>query len=105
MILALTGGILIVILLLYRQILYSIKDIGQRKTNIAQKKLNNINPECNIHVPMSENGSKLFKGCCSKSCMKNEKTRNYNGSGNYQKSLNGYNPYIGYKNKSRKIKS
>ena len=33
---------------LNRQILYSIKDIGQRKTNIAQKKLNNINPECNI---------------------------------------------------------
>ncbi len=33
---------------LNRQILYSIKDIGQHKTNIAQKKLNNINPECNI---------------------------------------------------------
>ena len=33
---------------LNRQILYSIKDIGQRKTNIAQQKLNNINPECNI---------------------------------------------------------
>ena len=72
---------------------------------LSDRMVNCANPECNIHVPMSENGAKLFKGCCSKSCMKNEKTRTYNGSGSYQKSLNGYNPFIGYKNKSRKIKS
>jgi len=33
---------------LNRQILYSIKDIGKSKVKIAKKKLNNINPECNI---------------------------------------------------------
>tara|TARA_X000001036_G_scaffold52333_1_gene41783 strand:+ start:1349 stop:2317 length:969 start_codon:yes stop_codon:yes gene_type:complete len=70
----------------------------------SERMVNCANPECNIHVPMSQNGARLFNGCCSKSCMKNEKTRDYNGSGNYQKSLNGYNPYIGYKNKLRKIK-
>ena len=47
---------------LNRQILYSIKDIGQRKTNIAQQKLNNINPECNIQnimVPCGENPKRI----------------------------------------------
>ena len=33
---------------LNRQILYSIKDIGKSKVKIAKKKLNDINPECNI---------------------------------------------------------
>lgn len=33
---------------LNRQLLFSINDIGQWKTKIAKKKLNNINPECKI---------------------------------------------------------
>ena len=35
---------------LNRQILYSIKDIGKSKVEIAKKKLNDINPECNINI-------------------------------------------------------
>ena len=35
---------------LNRQTLYSIKDIGKYKTEIAKKKLSGINPECNIDV-------------------------------------------------------
>ena len=38
---------------LNRQILYSIKDIGKSKVKIAKKKLNNINPECNIDAIFS----------------------------------------------------
>ena len=37
--------------------------------------VNCANPECNIHVPMSEKGAKLYNGCCSESCMNNKKTR------------------------------
>ena len=43
---------------LNRQILYSIKDIGKSKVKIAKKKLNNINPECNIDVIFSPLESK-----------------------------------------------
>jgi len=67
----------------------------------SDRMVNCANPECNIHVPMSEKGAKLYNGCCSESCMNNKKTRNYNGTGYYEKRINGYNPYIGYKNKAR----
>ena len=72
--------------------------ITEEPTN---RMINCANPECNIHVPMSENGAKKFNGCCSKSCMDNQKARTYDGTGYYQKRINGYNPYIGYRNKSR----
>ena len=43
---------------LNRQILYSIKDIGKPKVEIAKKKLNNIYPECNINAISSHLESK-----------------------------------------------
>jgi len=67
----------------------------------SDRMVNCANPECNIHVPMSKKGARIFNGCCSESCENNKKTRKYNGTGYYQKKINGYNPYIGHKNKSR----
>ena len=61
--------------------------ITEEPTN---RMINCANPECNIHVPMSENGAKKFNGCCSKSCMDNQKARTYDGTGYYQKRINGY---------------
>ena len=43
---------------LNRQILYSIKDIGKPKVEIAKKKLNNIYPECKINAISSHLESK-----------------------------------------------
>ena len=52
---------------------------------------------------MSEKGAKKFKGCCSKECMLSPNIRKYDGTGFYQRKMNGYNPLIGAKNKSRTI--
>ena len=46
---------------------------------------------------MSEKGAKVYKGSCSEECMNNPDTRLYDGSGSYQKKMNGYNPYKGLK--------
>ena len=43
--------------------------------------------------------SKKYKGCCSKYCLENGNVREFNGTGFYQKKLNGYNPYIGLEKK------
>lgn len=61
--------------------------------------VNCANPHCNIHVPMSEAGAKMYGGCCSANCQKNPDTRPYDGSGYYQKHTNSYNPYKGLNRK------
>ena len=64
--------------------------------------VNCANVECNRHFALSEEGVKKYKGCCSKECMDSGSVRKYNGTGFYQKKLNGYNPYIGYRDKLTK---
>ena len=68
----------------------------------TDRMVNCANSECNRHFTLSEEGAKKYKGCCSKDCMESGSARNYNGTGFYQKKLNGYNPYIGYKDKLTK---
>ncbi|NQZ77811.1 MAG: hypothetical protein HRT61_17155, partial [Ekhidna sp.] len=63
----------------------------------SDRMINCANPHCNIHIPMSEKGAEVYKGCCSEECMNNPDTRAYNGTGFYQKKMNGYNPYKGLK--------
>ncbi|MEM9339763.1 MAG: rhodanese-related sulfurtransferase [Bacteroidota bacterium] len=63
----------------------------------SDRMVNCANPHCNAHIPMSEEGAKIYKGCCSEECMNNPDTRPYDGSGFYQKKMNGYNPYKGSK--------
>jgi len=63
----------------------------------SDRMVNCANPHCNKHIPMSEKGAEIYQGCCSEECMKNPDTRPYDGSGFYQKKMNGYNPYKGAK--------
>ncbi|MEM6735925.1 MAG: rhodanese-related sulfurtransferase [Bacteroidota bacterium] len=86
-----------------------VKEINKVNPNVIAKcyvtgepndrMVNCANPHCNKHVPMSEKGAKIYQGCCSEECMKNPDTRPYNGTGCYQKKMNGYNPYKGAKRK------
>ncbi len=61
----------------------------------TDRMVNCANILCNKHFPLSNKGAKIFNGCCSEDCLKNGKVREFDGSGFYQKKLNGYNPYIG----------
>jgi UPF0176 protein len=63
----------------------------------TDRMVNCANPHCNIHVPMSDAGAAIYNGCCSEECSQNEDTRPYNGTGYYQKEMNGYNPLKGWK--------
>lgn len=63
----------------------------------SDRMINCANPHCNLHIPMSEKGAEIYKGCCSEECMHNPDARHYDGSGFYQKKMNGYNPYKGAK--------
>ena len=63
----------------------------------SDRMVNCANPHCNKHIPMSEKGAEVYLGCCSEDCMKNPDTRTYDGTGFYQKKMNGYNPYKGSK--------
>ncbi len=65
----------------------------------SDRMVNCANPHCNKHIAMSEEGAWLYKGCCSEECSQNEDVRTYDGSGYYQKEMNGYNPYRGAKRK------
>lgn len=61
----------------------------------SDRMVNCANPHCNKHIPMSEEGAQVYQGCCSEACMNNPDTRPYDGTGFYQKKMNGYNPYKG----------
>lgn len=69
----------------------------------SDRMVNCANPHCNKHIPMSEKGAEIYNGCCSEHCMNNPDARPYDGSGFYQKKMNGYNPYKGAKRKNEKI--
>ncbi len=87
-----------------------VKDVNQINPRIISKcyvtgtptdrMVNCANPHCNMHIPMSEEGARLYDGCCSEECSKNPDVRPYDGTGYYQKSMNGYNPYKGLKRRN-----
>lgn len=58
----------------------------------SDRMVNCANPECNIHVPICENCGDEYQGACSKECMEHPEKRDYDGTGYYAKTLNGYNP-------------
>lgn len=66
----------------------------------SDRMVNCANPHCNLHIPMSEEGAKIYNGCCSEACMNNPDVRPYDGTGYYQKEMNGYNPYKGVKRRN-----
>lgn len=59
----------------------------------SDRMVNCANPHCNKHIPMSEEGAEIYNGCCCEECMNNPDTRPYDGTGFYQKEMNGYNPF------------
>lgn len=63
----------------------------------SDRMVNCANPHCNLHIPMSEEGAEIYNGSCSEECSKNPDSRAYDGTGFYQKEMNGYNPYKGVK--------
>ena len=80
-----------------------VKDVNNINPNIISKcyvtgkksdrMVNCANAECNKHIPLSDDGAKIYNGCCSEKCLKSDKVRKFDGTGFYQKKLNGYNPY------------
>lgn len=63
--------------------------------------VNCANPECNLHMPICEECGKAMEGACSEECKSHPEKRPYDGTGYYQKELNGYNPYRGIKRTNR----
>ena len=69
----------------------------------TDRMVNCANPECNAHIPMSEEAGWLMDGCCSEECRKNPARRPYDGTGYYQKNTNHSNPLKGVKREPAKI--
>ena len=69
----------------------------------TDRMVNCANPECNAHIPMSEEAGWLMDGCCSVECRKHPEKRPYDGTGYYQKNTNHYNPHKGVKREPAKL--
>ena len=61
----------------------------------CDRMVNCANPICNKHLPICEQCGEALEGACSQACKEHPEKRAYDGSGYYQKELNGYNPYRG----------
>lgn len=57
--------------------------------------VNCANPVCNLHVPICEKCGWELEGACSPECKEHPEKRPYDGTGYYQKEMNGYNPFKG----------
>jgi UPF0176 protein len=62
----------------------------------SDRMVNCANPVCNIHVPICEACGDTLQGACSDECRNHPEVRPYNGTGYYQKEMNGYNPLKGF---------
>lgn len=61
--------------------------------------VNCSNPVCNLHVPICEKCGWELEGACSPACKEHPEKRPYDGTGYYQKEMNGYNPFKGLQRK------
>ncbi len=59
----------------------------------CDRMVNCANSECNVHVPICEKCGWDLAGACSVACQNHPEKRPYDGTGYYQKDLNGYDPY------------
>ena len=60
----------------------------------SDRMVNCANPECNQHVPICENCGHEYEGACSIECKEHPRKRAYDGTGYYQKTLEGYHPAV-----------
>ncbi len=61
----------------------------------CDRMINCANPVCNNHVPICEKCGWEMEGACTPACKEHPEKRPYDGTGYYQKQMNGYNPYKG----------
>ncbi len=66
----------------------------------CDRMINCANPTCNKHLPICLTCGEKFQGACSTVCQRHPERRPYDGTGYYQKELNGYNPYRGIRRNS-----
>lgn len=66
---------------------------------VDDRMVNCANPVCNRHIPICENCGWELDGACSEECRTHPEKREYDGTGYYQKKMNGYNPLKGWKRK------
>lgn len=69
----------------------------------SDRMVNCANSVCNRHVPICDECGWELEGACSPECMAIPDKREYNGTGYYQKDMNGYNPMKGLKRRSNDI--
>ncbi|PRY13250.1 UPF0176 protein [Pontibacter ummariensis] len=67
----------------------------------SDRMVNCANPVCNRHVPICENCGHEMEGACSAECKEHPEKRPYDGTGYYQKEMNGYNPLKGFNRKKK----
>lgn len=60
----------------------------------CDRMVNCANPVCNEHLPICEKCGWELEGACSATCQTHPEKRPYDGTGYYQKELNGYDPYL-----------
>ncbi|MTI31285.1 rhodanese-related sulfurtransferase [Xanthovirga aplysinae] len=58
----------------------------------SDRMVNCANSQCNIHVPICQDCGWEYEGACSTTCKDHPKKRVYDGTGYYQKEMNGYDP-------------
>ncbi len=61
---------------------------------INDRMVNCANPHCNRHVALCTSCGEKLQGACSDECKEHPDKRPYDGTGYYQKELNGYDPYL-----------
>jgi UPF0176 protein len=63
----------------------------------SDRMVNCANPVCNNHIPICEKCGWEMEGACTPECKEHPEKRPYDGTGYYQKEMNGYNPFKGIK--------
>ena len=58
--------------------------------------VNCANAACNLHVTICPPCGVLLDGACKVACQQHPAKRPYNADGYYGKTLNGYDPIVGY---------
>jgi UPF0176 protein len=61
----------------------------------CDRMVNCANPVCNNHIPLCDTCGWEMEGACTADCKEHPEKRPYDGTGYYQKHMNGYNPYKG----------
>ena len=67
----------------------------------SDRMVNCANPVCNLHVPICEKCGWEMEGACSTECKEHPEKRPYDGTGYYQKEMNGYNPLKGFNRRKK----